>query len=293
MKDYKHVKVPRKYRVSAPRTKVNRVRAATGRGSGKDAAGLKSAVIKIFIVIMIGGGSYLGWQAYRMLTHADIFQISGMDVKGVRHLDEKDLRSIAGVFTGQNIFRVDFDEAVRRAEAIPWVKDVKIYRRLPNRISVVITERTPAAVLDTGKAQYLLGSDMVVIGRVAKDDIPSWRLPCITAKDLKAVPGGLITSAGVEGALVLLNELSGRGRWPLSDVTVKADAAETLSLLYGQNEFRIGTGNYGQKLRRLAEVAADLKERGVTASYIDLRPERQVAVMVKKDGVQGPGASGQ
>ncbi len=282
MKDYKHVKVPRKYRVSAPRTKVNRVRAGTGRGPGANARGLKSAVIKVFIAIIFAGTGYLGWQAYRILTHADIFQVVGMDVKGLQHLDEGDLRPIAEVFTGQNIFRVDLDEAVRRAEALPWVKDVKIYRRLPNRISVVITERTPAAVLDTGKAQYLLDPDMAVIGKVAKDDVPSWRLPCISAKGLNAAPGGQVASAGVEEALALLNELSRRGGWSLSDVTVRADTAETLSLLYGQNEFRIGAGNYGEKLRRLAEVAADLKERGVTASYIDLRPERQVAVMVKR-----------
>ena len=66
------------------------------------------------------------------------------------------------------------------------------------------------------------------------------------------------------------------------EVTVRADSPETLSVVYAGHEFRIGSGRYGEKLRRLAEVMADVKERGIEIAYVDLRPERQTAVMPRK-----------
>ena len=66
-------------------------------------------------------------------------------------------------------------------------------------------------------------------------------------------------------------------------MTVKADSPESLSVVYAEHEFKIGSGRYGEKLRRLAEVMADVKERGLEIAYVDLRPERQAAVMVKKN----------
>jgi hypothetical protein len=63
-------------------------------------------------------------------------------------------------------------------------------------------------------------------------------------------------------------------------VTVKADSPETLAVLYADHEFRIGSGNYDEKLRRLGEIVEDMGQRGLEYSYVELRPERQAAVMV-------------
>jgi cell division septal protein FtsQ len=100
---------------------------------------MRSTALRLLVIAVIAAGCWLGWQAYRVVTHAELFQIAGVDVKGVRQLGEADLKNIVGAFTGQNIFRVDLDAAVRRANANTWVKSVRIYRRLPNRISMVVT----------------------------------------------------------------------------------------------------------------------------------------------------------
>ena len=64
---------------------------------------------------------------------------------------------------------------------------------------------------------------------------------------------------------------------------------ETLSVVYASHEFKIGSGNYSEKLRRLAEVMADVKQRGLDIAYVDLRPERQAAAMVVKNADQRTG----
>jgi hypothetical protein len=68
---------------------------------------------------------------------------------------------------------------------------------------------------------------------------------------------------------------------------VKANSPETLSIVYAEHEFKIGSGNYREKLRRLAEVLEDVKQRSLDIAYVDLRPERQAAVMVKETRGKG------
>ena len=290
MRDYKNVKVPRKYRTTASRASVKRVEAGrASRRTGNSAAGFKKALLNILVVIVLAGGSWLGWQAYRLLTHAEIFQISGVDVKGVRHINEADLEGIARMFKGQNIFRVDLQAAARRTHENSWIKDIRIYRRLPNRISITVVERAPDAILDTGAGRYLIDNEAVVIERLARDGASDWPLPVIAVKDCKAERGEPVNSEGMAEALTLLAEISARGGWLLSDVIVKANSPETLSVVYASHEFKIGSGNYSEKLRRLAEVMADVKQRGLDIAYVDLRPERQAAAMVVKNADQRTG----
>ena len=282
MRDYKNVKVPGKYRATTKRVSVKRVEVgrAGGGGAEKKAAGFKKTLLNVLALIVLAGGSWLGWQAYLLLAHSDTFQIAGVDVKGVGRLSTAELEDIAGMFKGQNIFRVDLDAAVRRAEANPWIRDVRIYRRLPNRISMTVVERVPGAILDTGAGRYLIDNEATVIERLPKDGAPSWPLPVIAIKDWKASPGEPVVSEGMAEALTLLAEISARGGWRLSNVMVRADSPETLSVTYASHEFKIGSGNYPEKLRRLAEVVEDVEQRHLNISYVDLRPERQAAAMV-------------
>jgi cell division septal protein FtsQ len=57
--------------------------------------------------------------------------------------------------------------------------------------------------------------------------------------------------------------------------------------VYADCEFRIGSAQYSEKLRRLAEIMEDVKRRNLNIAYVDLRPERQAAVMVKNAGSKG------
>lgn len=239
-------------------------------------------------VLVIIAGGFLAWQGYHAIMHADLFVISGVDVKGVKQVSEADLKGIAGIFSGQNIFRVDVDAAARRARLNPWVKEVRIYRRLPNRITMVFTERVPSFVLDAGTGRYLLDSEGVVIEGLGRDHAGEWPLPVIAIHNCRTRPGEQVIAEALPDAMQLIAEIAARGGWQMADVTVKADSPDALAVVYGGYQFKIGSGRYGEKLRRLAEIMADVKERGLEIAYVDLRPERQAAVLVKKQG-QGVG----
>ncbi|HXY54037.1 MAG TPA: FtsQ-type POTRA domain-containing protein [Nitrospirota bacterium] len=239
---------------------------------------------------VIFSGCYLGWLAYTWVIRSEAFQIAGVDVTGVKHLSEGELKNIAGFFTGQNIFRVNLGDAVRRARANSWVKEVRIYRRLPNRVSMVVNERIPAVILDTGTGRYLVDGETVVIDRLTNESASPWPLPTVVIKDYRPRTGDQVATEGMNEALTLIAELSARGGWKLSDITIEANSPDALTVLYADHEFKIGSGNYGEKLRRLTEIMEDVKQRGLNIAYVDLRPERQAAVMVVTDKGRGRGA---
>jgi cell division septal protein FtsQ len=293
MRDYKHVKVPRSYRSTANRPTVKRFELGPAGGRSRSSGpGIKKAVMQVLSAVVVAGGIWVSWQAYQTVTHAEMFQIAGVDIKGAKQVGDAELKKIAGVFTGKNIFSVDMETAVRRARENSWVKDVRIYRRLPNRISMVFVERIPFAFLETDRGRFLIDSDGVVIERIMKESAPEWKLPCVAIKDTIARPGEQVTADGLDEASQLLAEIGARGGWQSHDVTIKAGSPESLSILYAGHEFKIGAGRYAEKLRRLGEILADVKQRGLEISYVDLRPDRQAAVMVKNDRVRGPGAGG-
>ncbi len=287
MRDFKNVKVPKSYRGGATRASAKRVRAGgTQLRIRRDGTGVTGKLMKAVAFILVAAVGFGAWQGYQTIMHADMFVISGVDVKGANQLREQDLKDIAAVFTGQNIFRVDINAATRKAAANPWVKESRIYRKLPNRITMVFTERVPFAVLDTGTARYLTDDEGVVIERLAKDRVQEWPLPVIAIRGYQARPGEQVSAAGLAEARQLIGEIASRGGWRLADVTVRADSPDSLSVVYADHEFKIGSGRYSEKLRRLAEVMADVKQRGLEVAYVDLRPERQAAVMVKKNSAK-------
>ncbi len=289
MRDYKNVKVPGKSRPTASRANVKRV-AVEGTRSARRTFGFPRKPLKLLALIALAAGIWLGWRTLEFGLHAEVFQISGVDVQGVRRLSETDLKKIAGPFTGQNIFRVDLDAAVRSVRANPWVKEVRIYRSLPNRISMTVVERDPFVLLESSGGRYVLDDEATAIERISGGNALLWRLPVVEIKAERAVPGEQVTSEGMAEALALLSEIAARGGWRLDGITIKANSPETLSVLYESCEFKIGSGNYAKKLRRLSEVMEDARRRNLNIAYVDVRAERQAAVMVKNDRVKAPAA---
>jgi len=287
MRDYKNVKVPRSYRATNRRTTTKR--ANVGRGPVRRGGVEKGALGMVLAVLLATALCYGGWEGYRWLTTAEAFQIAGVDVRGVRSVSDAEVRELAAMFTGQNVFHVDLNAATRRALANPWIREVRIERSLPNRISMIFTERVPRAILQAGNGRFLIDGEGVVMVPVLKDGPAGAGLPVIAVRDHRAVPREAVTAGAVSESLDLVHELVARGGWDPGSVTVKADSPETIAIVYADHEFRVGSGNYDEKLKRMGEIVEDMRQRGLPYSYVELRPERQAAVMVVKDRVQGTG----
>ena len=288
MRDYRYVRVPKQERT--PR-KVGTLRRAQAGGGGRTRGRPpRAALAGLFALVVAAGLCWGAWAGYRWMTTAPLFRIAGVDVRGVQRVSEDELRELAGLFTCRNIFQVDLAEAARRALANPWVQDVRVERKLPDRISIVFRERLPRAVLLAANGRFLIDRAGTVI--TPAREAGGEGLPVVAAGALTAAVRTTVEAPGMLHALTLLEELLARGGWDPGEVTVRADSPETVAVLYAGHEFRVGAGSYPEKLRRIGEIVSDMNRRGITYTYIDVRPDRQAAVMIKSEG-QGAGARGQ
>jgi cell division protein FtsQ len=90
-------------------------------------------------------------------------EISGVHNASLAHvMDVAAAEAIA-----RNIFSIDLEERRQKLEQIPWVEQATVMRLLPNRLAVIIRERTPVAFAQIGPRVSLIDANGVVMGMPA------------------------------------------------------------------------------------------------------------------------------
>ncbi|VAW00937.1 Cell division protein FtsQ [hydrothermal vent metagenome] len=91
------------------------------------------------------------------------FSVEHIDIDGATHASEAEVRKALAVEKGELVFGVDLAEARSRIESLGWVRQASVTRLLPNRISVVITERTPFAIWQYNNQFNLVDAQGILI----------------------------------------------------------------------------------------------------------------------------------
>ena len=153
------------------------------------------------------------------------FAVSEILVIGRRQISEDELLSHLGVRAGTPIFAVDLEESQRLLRQISWVEEVRVSRRLPDKIIVTLKERQPAALWQYQKKIVLIDPTGTVIRDSGLDAYAS--LPLVVGADAPEHVGELATLIAAEPALgdMLASAIRvGKRRWDLrltSGVTIR------------------------------------------------------------------------
>lgn len=84
-------------------------------------------------------------------------------VTGRRETDPATLLEVVGVERGMPILAVDLEAVQHRVEALPWVKQARVERHLPDTLFITLTERRPLALWQRHRSLALVDEDGVVI----------------------------------------------------------------------------------------------------------------------------------
>lgn len=76
-----------------------------------------------------------------------------------------------------NIFQVQLDALKCKLETMHWVKSAEVYRKFPNKLSIILAEREPFALVKVDEL-FLVDREGVVLGALASGS--AIRLPIIT-----------------------------------------------------------------------------------------------------------------
>ena len=206
-----------------------------------------------------------------------------IDVNGNHIVAREDVQKLFSRDRGLSLLKIPLDKRRMEIEELPWVEEASVQRILPNRVRVLITERTPIAFFRNGTELTLVDSHGVLLDRPEGED---FHFPIVTGlsetlprdererrmqtyqefmKDIDLVKPGSSDQ---------ISEL---------DLSNPRDLRVVMAGLGGGTDSHAVTVHFGQtdftgKFRMLVENFAQWQANSGTVHSIDLQYSRQVVV---------------
>jgi hypothetical protein len=128
--------------------------------------------------LAVASAAALGWLVG---SHDFNLRPDRVEITGLRYTSAEDVRAVIGLPIGAtpNVFRVQTGSMQRALEALPAVARAQVEAILPDRLLVTVTERTPAFVLRTATAAFLIDEGGVALYEPPAEDAAKLGLPVV------------------------------------------------------------------------------------------------------------------
>lgn len=134
-----------------------------------------------------------------------IFNVTSLQIVGNKNVTKEEIIASSHIAVGSNIFTIKTKNAINNILKNPYIVNVKVKRKLPNKIKVEISERKATFYTNFNKEFYIIDNE----GRILEKTSEIKNNNLIEVKDLdisKSKVGELITFEN-EDRINLLNEL--------------------------------------------------------------------------------------
>jgi len=184
-----------------------------------------------------------GW----VLFGSPLLAVRSVTVSGTHLVPRSEVLAASGLVPGTPLIRVNTARAAARIEKISQVSSAQVTRSWPNRLVIVVRERTPALVLPAYGGGYdIADADGVVLKRVTRRpaDLPFY--PTV------APEGALRGDPDLAAAVAVLSELPAQLRRSVISVIAPNPDQVTLRLAGRITVLWGDTGRAAAKARALA-----------------------------------------
>jgi cell division protein FtsQ len=211
--------------------------------------------------------AFAGW-----LLTAPAFGLAHVEVAGHRYVDPDWIETALAPFAGENLLRLPLDEAGARLARHPWIAAVRLEKRLPDRLRVVLEERLPQALLRSGaRLVYLDASGQPIA------PLDPGRGPV----DLLLVSVGGRGDVDLAGAIEVARELAAVAPdWADGLSEVEVLGGDDYRLFLGALPFPITVrrGTLAARLPALRALLPELEHRYTRLLAADLRSDRRIVL---------------
>ncbi len=111
----------------------------------------------------LAAAGYMVREFFRLDPRFRVASSEQIGVQGTRHVTADEVRDVFGEDMGRNLFFIPLRERQRQLETLPWVEHATVERLLPDRIAVVVRERTPVAFSQDGDRIRLIDRHGVLL----------------------------------------------------------------------------------------------------------------------------------
>lgn len=197
------------------------------------------------------------------------FNVKEIIVSGNYHLDKDNIVKSMNIKKGKPLLDIRSADINERLRENPWIKSVALKKQFPGTLLIKVEEAVPMALLSIKKKLYIIDDDGNILERIKGESTPF--LPVI--KDVSPK-----NKKDISEALKLITALSEK------NVLSSKESIEIGTESYGlfinmDGEFiKVGYGDYSEKFERWLELEPEIRKRGVSIKYIDLRFKDSVIV---------------
>ena len=214
--------------------------------------------VAFFTLLAIGVVVVAGWVVFE----SPLLAVRSVTVSGTHLVSRSEILAVAGVEPGTPLIRVDTGRAAARIAMVRQVRSAQVTRSWPDRVVIVVRERSPALDLTAPGGGYdLVDGDGVVVRWSAA------RAPGLPLY-LTAVPvASLRGDPDLAAAAAVLGELPASLRHSVVSVTAPDPDQVTLGLAGPGHRVTVVWGGTDRAAAKAGELAVLMRSR---MSYYDV-----------------------
>ena len=221
---------------------------------------------------------YLLYAPQMLLVKPDQIEVSGN-----RFVPREDVLKLFAHDRNLSVLRIPLDTRRTQVEELPWVEEASVQRILPNRLRVLITERTPVGFCRNGTELLLIDAHGVLLDRPEGQD---FQFPIVTGLSesmpreerekrmqtyMEFMKDVDLVRAGSWDRLSELDLSNPRDLRVVLTGLSSGDAARAITVHFGQNDFT-------NKYRLLVDNFSQWQANAGEVHSIDMQYSRQVVV---------------
>lgn len=187
-----------------------------------------------------------------LVMFTSLLGVRSVEVTGAKEISEEAVVKAAAIEHGTPMVRLDADEAAARVAKLPRVFEVRVERSWPSTVEIIVTERTPVAVLRAGAEVHLVDGTGLDYAKVA---VAPPGLPTLAMADVRP------DNAAAKAAVTVLTAIPKQLKDQVTTVTAETPGNVRLTLADGR---LVKWGNANENARKAAVLAALLTRPGTT-----------------------------
>lgn len=215
-----------------------------------------------------------------VLNSDQFFYLQQFEIHGTRYLTHRDVVALSGLSLGDQLFESSMSEVETQIRRSPYVKYVRVERRLPSTLLVMIREEEPIAFLNDGILK-IISADGRILPRAIDFDYPDVPVIHLTGENAYS-EGDFVHETGVRQALEFLRTCR-RVSVDLFDLISEIDTtseALDVRLIQGGAQLRFNQTDLGTQLLNFSYYLDRKNDHSFLRSveYIDIRFQDRIIV---------------
>lgn len=223
----------------------------------------KHYFLRFLLLIALTAGLYFFFTS-------GLFDIQKVTVENNSYYTTEQIISLAGAKTGENLFKTSFSQIKGKLLADPYIKNVKLKRKLPAEVVMIVEERKEDAAVPYGNQFIIIDGEGMVL-RKSEIEPALTLLLGMTIKNMNpGTPLEVEENSALTETLALIREVKKHELFfkkiDISNIMIKA-------YIYDQLVCEGTPENIINNLDSLQEVLYDLYTKGIERGVIKMGSE--------------------